>query len=175
MISFSPVPSMQGLFVFVLAEIQFLFARKKKKKCSSCDITMKSERLKHWTQLAQAVGKESNTPCSLLRLYTSFSSSTLCWFFVQPLVIISLTIVKIVVNFLFVHLLQPKTDSFSTGKAHAYESLQDSSYWAKVLYCFIDHVSTCRQWYSNIHQCSRHDPFVSVCWSVGYCEGSRNG
>jgi hypothetical protein len=32
MISFSPVPSIQGLFVFVLAEIQFLFARKNKKE-----------------------------------------------------------------------------------------------------------------------------------------------
>ncbi|CAD6205640.1 unnamed protein product [Miscanthus lutarioriparius] len=25
------------------------------------------------------------------------------------------------------------------GKARAYKSLQDSSYWAKVLYCFVDH------------------------------------
>ena len=75
LISFSSVPSLQGLFVFVLAEIQFLFARKKKKKCSSCDITMKSERLKHWTQLAQAVGKESNMPCSFIVIYPSRNPS----------------------------------------------------------------------------------------------------
>jgi hypothetical protein len=55
MIYFSSVPSIQG--PFVLAQIQFLFARKKKNKYSSCDITVKSERLKHWTQFAQAVGK----------------------------------------------------------------------------------------------------------------------
>jgi len=32
MISFSSIPSMQGLFVFVLAEIQFLFCEEKEKE-----------------------------------------------------------------------------------------------------------------------------------------------